>query len=83
MNNRILVASAVASAAIATPLLLRNETIHADPLPLDECINVGNAAPLSRLCLHQFSDHTKCVISVTRGTETYGTTTSALTCKIT
>jgi hypothetical protein len=70
-------------AAIAAGLMLRNESTHADLLPLDECAVVGNATPTSRLCVHEFSDHTKCVVSVTRGTETPNATTTALSCKIT
>lgn len=85
MNNRVFVTSAVTVAAVAVTaaLTLGVERIHAQPLPLDECTIVGKPAPTSRLCLHEFTDHTKCVISVTRGTETPGETTTALSCKIT
>jgi hypothetical protein len=82
VNKRLFVTSTLAVAAIAATLMLRNERVHADLLPLDECANVGNS-PTSRLCVHEFTDHTKCVISVTRGTETAPVTTTALSCKIT
>ena len=80
MNKRVLITSALlAAAALATALTLRIERTQAQPLPLDECVNVGNAGPTTRLCLHQFSDHSKCVIAVTRGTEA---ATTDLSCKI-
>jgi hypothetical protein len=81
MNNRLFIVSGLVAAAVfGTVLTLRIERTYAQPLPLDECINVGNGLPNTRLCLHQFSDHSKCVIAVTRGTET---ATSDLSCKIT
>lgn len=86
VNDRVFITSAVtaiAAVAVAAALTLGVERIHAQPLPLDECTKVGNAAPMSRLCLHEFTDHTKCVISVTRGSETPSETTTALSCKIT
>jgi hypothetical protein len=70
----------VVATAMAAVVLLRGERLQAQPLPLDECTDVGRS-PVSRLCLHQFSDHTKCVVSVTRGAETSAATTTALSCK--
>lgn len=84
MNKRIVISSAAtgfAVLALAAAISLRSERIHAQPpVPLDECTRVGDS-PNSRLCLHVFTDRTKCVISVTRGTESAGITTSALACK--
>lgn len=84
MNKRIVVSSAAtgfAALALAAAIMLRSERIHAQPpVPLDECTRVGDS-PVSRLCLHVFTDRTKCVISVTRGTESSGITTTALACK--
>lgn len=84
MNKRLMVgsaATAVATLVLAGALSLRSERIHAQPpVPLDECTRVGDS-PSSRLCLHMFTDRTKCVISVTRGTESTGITTTALACK--
>jgi hypothetical protein len=80
MNQRVLITSALlGAAALGTALTLHIERTQAQPLPLDECITVGNASPATRLCLHQFSDHSKCVVAVTRGTET---ATTDLSCKI-
>ncbi len=80
MNLRVLITSALLGAAVlGTALSLHIERTQAQPLPLDECINVGNSGPTTRLCLHQFSDHSKCVVAVTRGTET---ATTDLSCKI-
>jgi hypothetical protein len=84
MNNRILLTAAVVTvAALGAALTLGIERIHAQNIPLDECSSVGTGAPTSRLCLHQFTDHTKCVVAVTRGTDPAGTTTTDLSCKIT
>lgn len=84
MNKRFVVGSAAtgfAALVLAAAVSLRSERIHAQPpVPLDECTRVGDS-PSSRLCLHVFTDRTKCVISVTRGTETSGITTTALACK--
>lgn len=84
MNKKFVVGSAATSVAalvLAAAISLRSERIDAQPpVPLDECTRVGDS-PGSRLCLHVFTDRTKCVISVTRGTETNGITTTALACK--
>jgi hypothetical protein len=80
MNTRVLITSALLAAGVlGTALTLSIERTQAQPLPLDECVNVGNATPTTRLCLHQFSEHSKCVVAVTRGTET---NTTDLSCKI-
>lgn len=84
MNKNFMVGSAATgfvALAVAAALSLRTERIHAQPpVPLDECTHVGDS-PSSRLCLHMFTDHTKCVVAVTRGTETPSHTTTALACK--
>lgn len=84
VNKKFMVGSAatgVAALVLAGAVSLRSERLHAQPrVPLDECTRVGDS-PGSRLCLHVFADRTKCVISVTRGTETSGITTTALACK--
>jgi len=84
VNKRFMVGSAAtgfAALVLAGAISLRTERLHAQPpLPLDECTRVGDS-PSSRLCLHVFNDRSKCVISVTRGTETPGLTTTALACK--
>ena len=81
MKNRILITSGIVlAAAVGAALTLGIARTHAQPLPLDECISVGNTAPTTRLCLHQFSDHSKCVVAVTRGSED---STTDLSCKIT
>ena len=80
MNPRLaLTAAAVAVIAAGAALTLGIQRSHAQPLPLDECISVGNAAPITRLCVHTFSDHSKCVVAVTPGRE-YDST--QLSCKI-
>lgn len=85
MNKRFVIGSAAtgfAALVLAAAIALRSERIHAQPpTPLDECTRVGDS-PGSRLCLHVFTDRTKCVISVTRGTEPSGITTTALACKL-
>jgi hypothetical protein len=84
MNKGFVVGSAATgfvALVLAGAISLRSERIHAQPpVPLDECTRVGEG-PSSRLCLHVFTDRTKCVISVTRGLETTGLTTTALACK--
>ncbi len=81
MNKRVfLTTAAIAVIAVASAMTLGVRRTHAQPLPLDECINVGNSSPSTRLCMHTFSDHSKCVVSVTPGTEFNST---QLSCKIT
>jgi hypothetical protein len=81
MNKRVfLTAAAIAVIALACAMTLAVKGTHAQPLPLDECINVGNSSPPTRLCMHTFSDHSKCVVAVTPGTEFNST---QLSCKIT
>lgn len=81
MNRRLLLtASLVALIALGSAMTLGIKGTRAQPLPLDECISVGVAGPLTRLCMHQFSDHSKCVVAVTPGTEFSST---QLSCKIT
>jgi hypothetical protein len=81
MNNRVLVISTVVAAtSLGVALTVGVERTHAQNLPLDECTNVGNSAPTTQLCLHHFSDHSKCVVAITRGPQF---ATSNLSCKIT
>lgn len=81
MNRRVLLtASIVTLIALSSAMTLGVKRTHAQPLPLDECVSVGVAGPPTRLCMHQFSDHSKCVVSVTPGTEFSST---QLSCKIT
>jgi len=81
MNKRLfLSAAAMALTALAFAMTLGIQRTRAQPLPLDECISVGNSSPTSRLCMHTFSDHSKCVVAVTPGTEFNST---QLSCKIT
>jgi hypothetical protein len=82
MKKRTFVtAIAIASAAIGAALTVDVPRTHAQNLPLDECASVGNASPLTRVCMHTFSDHSKCVVAVTPGKPEYATT--QLACKIT
>jgi hypothetical protein len=81
MNKRLfLTAATIALIAIASAMSLGVQRTHAQPLPLDECISVGNSSPPTRLCMHTFSDHSKCVVAVTPGTEFNST---QMSCKIT
>jgi hypothetical protein len=81
MNRRTLItASIVALLAVGFAMTLGVKPTRAQPLPLDECSNVGNAVPATRLCMHEFSDHSKCVVAVTPGRDVSST---QLACKIT
>jgi hypothetical protein len=81
MNRRLLLtASIVALIALGSAMTLGVKGTRAQPLPLDECVNVGNSTPSTRLCMHEFSEHSKCVVAVTPGHEFSST---QLSCKIT
>lgn len=80
MNKRLpLTAAGMTVVTLGAALTLGIPWSPAQPLPLDECVSVGNA-PTTRLCVHTFSDHSKCVIAVTPGREIDST---QLSCKIT
>jgi hypothetical protein len=80
MNKRAFLTSGVAiTIAIGYGLLIHGRQTQAQPLPLDECISVGDSSPRTRLCMHEFSDHSKCVVAVTPGTQF---STTQLSCKV-
>ena len=80
MNKRVVLTSGVAATLfVAGALVMHGRQTQAQPLPLDECISVGDSSPRSRLCMHEFSDHSKCVVAVTPGKEFAST---QLSCKI-
>jgi hypothetical protein len=80
MNKRVFLTSGVAATlVVGGALVMHGRQIQAQPLPLDECISVGDSSPRSRLCMHEFSDHSKCVVAVTPGKEFAAT---QLSCKI-
>jgi hypothetical protein len=81
MDKRVFLSSGVAITIVAgCALVVHGRQTQAQPLPLDECISIGDSAPRSRLCVHTFSDHSKCVVAVTPGKEF---STTELSCKIT
>ncbi len=80
MNTRTLLTSGIAvTIVIECALVMHGGQTQAQPLPLDECISVGDTSPRTRLCMHQFSDHSKCVVAVTPGKEF---ATTELSCKV-
>ena len=80
MNKRAFLTSGVAATlVVGCALVMHGQQSQAQPLPLDECINVGDFSPRSQLCMHEFSDHSKCVVAVTPGKEF---ATTQLSCKI-
>ena len=80
MNKRVVLTSGVAATLfVGGALVMHGRQTQAQPLPLDECISVGDSSPRSRLCMHEFSDHSKCVVAVTPGKEFAST---QLSCKI-
>lgn len=74
-----LTSSAAATVVVGCALVMHGRQTQAQPLPLDECISVGDYSPRTRLCMHQFSDHSKCVVAVTPGKEF---STTELSCKV-
>jgi len=80
MNKRAFLTSGVAATiVVGCALVMHGRQTRAQPLPLDECISVGDSSPRTRLCMHQFSDHSKCVVAVTPGREFAAT---QLSCKV-
>lgn len=80
MDTRALLTSGVAATiVVGCVLVMHGGQTQAQPLPLDECISVGDSLPRTRLCMHQFSDHSKCVVAVTPGKEF---STTELSCKV-
>jgi hypothetical protein len=80
MNKRAFLTSGVAATiVVGCALVMHGRQTQAQPLPLDECISVGDSSPRTRLCMHEFSDHSKCVVAVTPGKEFSAT---ELSCKV-
>ena len=81
MSKRVFLTSGIAATiVVGCALVMHGRQTQAQPLtPLDECISVGDSAPRTRLCMHQFSDHSKCVVAVTPGKEF---STTELSCKV-
>jgi hypothetical protein len=79
MNQRVFLTWALPPPSSSECIADARRQTQAQPLPLDECISVGDSSPRSRLCMHEFSDHSKCVVAVTPGKEFAST---QLSCKI-
>jgi hypothetical protein len=80
MNKRLFLTGAIALIALTCAMMMGIQRTHAQPLPLDECISVGTSSPSTRVCIHTFSDHSKCAVAVTPGTQFNST---QMSCKIT
>jgi hypothetical protein len=80
MNRRALMTATVVTViALGAAMTVGVKRTAAQPLPLNECLSVGVGGTPTRLCLHYFSDQSKCVISVTPGIQY---SSSQLSCKI-
>jgi hypothetical protein len=80
MSKRAFLTLGVAAmVVVGCALVMHGRQTQAQPLPLDECITVGESSPRTRLCMHEFSDHSKCVVAVTPGKEF---ATTQLSCKV-